>query len=224
MRTLLLASAAALMLTGVPTALVAQDSAPETPAADSYTLTAEQQAIFDAWASERQSEYLALDAAQQTYFWTLTPSQQDAWWVLTPAQRTQVVAMTPAARASAWASIENQIRAGANASDTSVAARTEGEVPAPAQSAAEANAQTADRPATTTVVPGDADTPTRVVRNDPGNLTSPPASALNKTYPVCTRQIQDSCQNPGEGGAPGRSRALGYWPGEPASERSDRGG
>ena len=65
---------------------------------------------------------------------------------------------------------------------------------------------------------------TTVVTEHPGNLAPPPASAMNKTYPVCTRTLQDSCQNPGEGGAPGRSRALGYWPGEPASERTDRGG
>jgi len=38
-------------------------------------------------------------------------------------------------------------------------------------------------------------------------LPPPPAATMNKTYPVCTRQMQDNCQNPGEGGAPGRSRA-----------------
>ena len=30
-----------------------------------------------------------------------------------------------------------------------------------------------------------------------GALTAPPAEAMNKTYPVCTRKIQDSCRNPG---------------------------
>ncbi len=30
-----------------------------------------------------------------------------------------------------------------------------------------------------------------------GALAPPPPSAFNKTYPVCTRQIQDSCRNPG---------------------------
>jgi hypothetical protein len=44
-----------------------------------------------------------------------------------------------------------------------------------------------------------------------GALAPPPAEALNKTYPVCTRKLQDNCQNPGEGGAPGRSRAIGYY-------------
>ncbi len=106
------------------------------------------------------------------------------------------------------------------------------------QTADEANAQAQPAPSTTTVVPTPAvpaqttvtTTPaqpaqTTVVTNHPGNLTPPPASALNKTYPVCTSRLQDDCQNPGEGGAPGRSRALGYWPGEPASERdTDQGG
>jgi len=93
------------------------------------------------------------------------------------------------------------------------------------QTADEANAQAQPAPRTTTVVT----TPTQparttVVTNNPGNLTPPPASAMNKSYPLCSHGVQDNCQNPGEGGAPGRSRALGYWPGEPASERTDRGG
>ena len=105
------------------------------------------------------------------------------------------------------------------------------------QTADQANAQNRPAPATTTVVTTPAvpaqttvtTTPaqpgqTTIVTNNPGNLTPPPASAMNKVYPVCTRKLQDSCQNPGEGGAPGRSRALGYWPGEPASSRTDRGG
>jgi hypothetical protein len=41
-----------------------------------------------------------------------------------------------------------------------------------------------------------------------GALTAPPAEAMNKTYPVCTAKLQDNCQNRGEGGAPGRSRAA----------------
>lgn len=76
-----------------------------------------------------------------------------------------------------------------------------------------------ERPASTTVVQ-DPGTPavTDVTRNSPGNLTAPPPESLNKSYPVCRRGQTDNCQNPGEGGAPGRSRALPYWPGRPASE------
>ena len=105
------------------------------------------------------------------------------------------------------------------------------------QTADQANAQAQPAPRTTTVITTPAvparttvtTTPaqpaqTTVTTTNPGNLTSPPTTALNKTYPVCTRTLQDNCQNPGEGGAPGRSRALGYWPGEPASQATDRGG
>ena len=89
---------------------------------------------------------------------------------------------------------------------------------ASAQGAAQANTQARVPPATTTVTPGGPEGAV-ITTNNPGNLTPPPASAMNKTYPVCTRGMTDNCQNAGEGGAPGRSRALNYWPGEPASDR-----
>jgi hypothetical protein len=89
--------------------------------------------------------------------------------------------------------------------------------PAP-KSADQANAENPPAPPTTTVEPDAASGAGAVVTTFPGNDTGPPASALNKHYPVCSRTIQDDCQNPGEGGAPGRSRALKYWPGKPASE------
>lgn len=89
-----------------------------------------------------------------------------------------------------------------------------------AQSANQANAQAQPAPPTTTVTTTPAmparttvtTTPatpaqTTIATNNPGNLSAPPASAMNKTYPPCTRTLQDNCQNPGEGGAPGRSRA-----------------
>ena len=113
------------------------------------------------------------------------------------------------------------------------------------QSANEANAANQPAPATTTVITEPAEpaettvitTPTEttvitepaepaqttIVTDNPGNLTAPPLASLNKSYPVCRGAVQDSCQTPGEGGAPGRSRALPYWPGEPASE-TDVGG
>ena len=166
--------------------------------------------------------YNSLDAAHQGYFWSLTPRQMEGYWVLTADQRAQVFAMEPAARANAWTSIEAQLAAGANNSATSVAARTGGPVP---QTADAANAAARPAPPSTTVI-ADANpaTPDAVVSSNPGNLAPPPAQALNKSYPICRGAVQDSCQNPGEGGAPGRSRALSYWPGEPASERSDSGG
>jgi hypothetical protein len=35
-----------------------------------------------------------------------------------------------------------------------------------------------------------------------GALTPAPAEAMGKAYPLCTRQLQDSCVNPGEAVAP----------------------
>lgn len=58
----------------------------------------------------------------------------------------------------------------------------------------------ADTPAAAALPPG---APT-VIDN---TLPPPPASAMNKSYPPCTRMLRDNCQNPGEGGAPGRDRA-----------------
>jgi hypothetical protein len=207
-----MAGAATIGILAAPAVLSAQDTDAEIGVAADVELSAEQQVIYDAWPPDRRADYDALEPEYQTYFWTLTPRQRDAYWVLSPEQRAQIMDMTPQARANAWTSIEAQLAAGANHSETSVAARTGGDLPAP-RTAAQANAQADPPPATVTSGAG------AVVTNYPGNLTAPPPSALNKTYPVCSRTLQDSCQNPGEGGAPGRSRALPYWPGEPASER-----
>lgn len=40
--------------------------------------------------------------------------------------------------------------------------------------------------------------------------TLAPAQDAPRDYPICTHPGQDSCQNPGEGGAPGHSRASDY--------------
>lgn len=82
------------------------------------------------------------------------------------------------------------------------------------------NGQSLPAPATTTtVLSADPGTSDAVVTNYPGNMSAVPPADLSKHYPVCTARLQDNCQNPGEGGAPGRSRALSYWPGRPASEQ-----
>jgi hypothetical protein len=192
MRKMILTGAAALALVSLPT------FAQEADADVTVTLTAEQQAVYDAWTAEERAAFDLWPAQHRTYFWTLPPDRQHAYRYLTEDQRMQIDAMNLTQRDAAWKSIDAQIAAGANNSDTSVAARTGGTVPAPAQSANAA--------------------PTVVTRNIPGNLTPPPASAMNKTYPVCRGNVRDNCQNPGEGGAPGKSRALSYWPGKPASE------
>jgi hypothetical protein len=79
--------------------------------------------------------------------------------------------------------------------------------PAP-DTANEANADVPPLPTTEEVIPADEPgEPDTLVTTHHGNLAPPPATALNKTYPVCTRSLQDSCRNPGEG--EGQDTALG---------------
>lgn len=86
-------------------------------------------------------------------------------------------------------------------------------------SADELNRKSAPAPMNTTVVPSpDSATPDAVVTNLPGNIVSVPPTDMAKNYPLCSATVRDSCRNRGEGGAPGRSRALKHWPGKPASE------
>ena len=73
-------------------------------------------------------------------------------------------------------------------------------VAAPVETADEANAEATPLPITEQVIPAaEPDEPDTVVTTHHGNLTPPPATALNKTYPLCTRTLQDNCRNPGEG-------------------------
>lgn len=71
--------------------------------------------------------------------------------------------------------------------------------PAP-ETADEANAEAPPLPTTEEVIPADQPgEPDTLVTTHHGNLQPPPATALNKNYPLCTRELQDDCRNPGEG-------------------------
>lgn len=90
---------------------------------------------------------------------------------------------------------------------TTAQASTRTEAP---QSAAEANARIVPGPPTTETVRGaDSRTPDTIITTYPGNLAAPPASAMNKSYPVCTATLRDNCQNRAEARAQSRSRAPG---------------
>jgi hypothetical protein len=68
------------------------------------------------------------------------------------------------------------------------------------ETANQANADAPPLPTTEEVIPGDTPSePDRLVTTHHGNMQPPPATALNKTYPVCTRDLQDDCRNRGEG-------------------------
>lgn len=83
----------------------------------------------------------------------------------------------------------------------------------------ELNRQSAPAPMNTRIMRSpDPSMPDAIITSHPGNMVAVPPTDMYKAYPVCSATVQDSCQNRGEGGAPGRSRALKHWPGKPASE------
>lgn len=198
MRKLLLNGAAVFALAAAPTAVFAQGSmatdtsgaaVPSQATAEAPVLTAEQQATYDAWAADLQSDYDAWPNEYKVYYWTLTPQQQKGYWALTPDQRGRIYDMTPEQRKLAWQSVVQQM-AGQTPTTPPGQANPPGKgmptkgVPAP---------QTASQDVPP-AMPAD-----ESYQGGPykGALTPPPASAMNKDYPVCSKDIQDSCRNPG---------------------------
>lgn len=192
MRRLLLGSMTALALVASPLVVHAQGNPPpppppaDAPSAD-YSMTAEQQASFDAWTAEEQANYAALEAAQKQYFWTLPPDRQRGYWMLSPDQRTQIYNMTPEQRELAWKSVSAQL-AGM----------------APATPATQANPPGQGMPTDTVPEPKSAAEPVppsmpadESYQGGPykGALTPPPPAA--KDYPVCSKTVKDGCRNPG---------------------------
>jgi hypothetical protein len=211
MRNLFLASAAALALACGAAAVSGQS----TPAGSAITST--QKATYDSWPADKKATYDKWPTEYQAYFWSLSAKQQTGWFALTDAQRKQVYDMPPASRAAAWASIEQQMAGGGSPAPSTVPATPPVAPDAAAappmdndQASAPAQIQANPRgegPATDTAPdPATADTPVApAMPADPsyqagpykGALTAPPADAMNKTYPVCTRKLQDNCRNRG---------------------------
>jgi membrane peptidoglycan carboxypeptidase len=206
MRKFLLASSAMLVMAAA-SGLQAQDRSttsamPSGSSAtmQSSTMSPDQRTMHDAWPPERQAEYRTLPADQQGWFWGLTPEQQTGYWAMTPDQRGMIYRMSPEQQAKAWDSVRAQMAGQMpmtppdQANPPGMGMPTTG-VPNPSSAA---QAVPPAMPADTSYQGG----PYK------GAMTPPPADAMDKSYPVCTRQITDSCQNPGEGGAKGRSRAA----------------
>lgn len=198
MRGILLAGAGALALLSGASIVTAQT--PESPAAAATpsAMTAEQKVAYDGWPADRKAAYDGWPADYQAYYWSLTANQQTGWWRLSPEQRQQVMGMDASQRSAAWVSIEAQLQgapppaaadAGASAPEQ-LQANPRGEGPA---------AVTPPNPATanTPVPPAQPADPNYQGGPYKGALTPPPPEAQNKTYPVCTRKLQDSCRNPG---------------------------
>ncbi len=160
------------------------------PAATSaaITLKPDQQSQYDSWTDQQRADYDAWPVEYQNYYWTLTPDQQEGYWALTPDQREQIYKLAPAQREQAWQSVVQQLK-GAGATVQT-----------------QANPQGPGTPTSGVPAPQDADQAVPpAMPADPGYqggpykgaLTAPPASATTKDYPVCTKEIQDSCRNPG---------------------------
>lgn len=210
MRKYLLAGAAALSFLGMSGAIGAQGTTGEMPAAleappppaapsDSGTpparpispasMSAEQKAMYDSWPAAQRADYDSWSPEYQAYYWSLTDPQRKGYWALTPDQRGQIYKMTPEQQAIAWNSISQQL-AGQTPTTPPTQANPPGEgmpttgVPDPQF------AQQAVRPA----MPAD-----QGYQGGPykGALTPPPATAMDKTYPVCSKKVTDNCRNRG---------------------------
>lgn len=163
-----------------PTTTAPSDAAASAATSGTTALKPEQQSQYDSWPAQRRSDYDAWPTEHKNYYWTLTPDQQEGYWVLTPDQREQIYNLAPEQREQAWQSVVQQLRGAAPAAQTQANPQGAG-APAPQASGAVPSATVTD--------PGS--------QGGQGALTPPPASAMDKEYPVCTRQIQDSCRNPG---------------------------
>jgi len=216
MRNLFLTSAAALAIVCGGAAVSAQSATNVAPASPAMTST--QKSTYDAWPAAQKAAYDTWPAEYQAYFWSLTPSQQKGWFALTDAQRKQVYEMPPASRAQAWVSIEQQMAgatppsaSAAPPSATTAAPPDAAAAPPPGESdAAAAPEQIQANPTGSTEAvdpsPDPATAGSSVAPSMPadpsynagpykGALSAPPADAMNKTYPVCSRTLQDNCRN-----------------------------
>jgi len=155
----------------------------------SSTMTPDQKSMYDAWPAAQRADYDSWTPEYQAYYWSLTAPQQKGYWALTPDQRGQIYKMTPEQQAIAWNSISQQM-AGKTPTTPPAQANPPGEgmpttgVPDP---------QYADqtvRPA----MPAD-----QTYQGGPykGAMTPPPATAMNKDYPVCSKTVKDGCRNRG---------------------------
>jgi hypothetical protein len=193
MRNSIVAGVSALALAALPAVLAAQPMPDEgTVTAETgaaVALTPEQQVLYDAWPEAQRMDYDAWPAEYKSYYWSLTADQQQGYWALTPEQREQIYKMAPAQRELAWKSVVDQLK-GKTSEPAQVQANPKGPgtpttgIPAPQ------SAEQAVPPA----MPAD---PSYQAGPYKGALTPPPASAMNKEYPVCSKTVQDSCRNPG---------------------------
>lgn len=202
MKKLIMAGAAAMALTAMPT--MAQEMGMD---AEAYTMTEAQTSMYDGWPADRRASYDGWPMDVQEYYWTLTPEQVEGWWVLTDPQRMEIYNRTPQQRTAAWRSVLSQINSSASAATS---ARATGTAGTGTMGTTASTGTTGSMAATTS---GNM----RFVRSEVVQTTPTPRTP-NSEYPPCRGDMQDSCVNPREAGLDYGNRPLGYWPGRPASE------
>ncbi|MYL98265.1 hypothetical protein GR702_10860 [Novosphingobium sp. FGD1] len=198
MHKLLLAGSAAVALMATPGAyaqntreLPAQTTNTGSPAPSSSApvLTSEQKAIHDAWTAQQKADYAAWPNDYKVYYWTLNAEQQEGYWALTADQRGQIYKMTPEQRQMAWNSVVQQMNGQTPATPAGQANPPGQGVP----TAGVPDPQTASQ-AARPAMPADEN-----YQGGPykGALTPPPATAMDKTYPKCSKTVTDGCVNRG---------------------------
>lgn len=190
MRNLLMSAASAIALLCAAGPLAAQTE-PTPSAAAAATLTSAQKMDYETWAPDQRASFDAWPLDYQAYYWTLSPNQMHGWWKLTAAQRTQIMVMTPDQRTSSWTSIEAQLAGQAASAVPPVSANPVGSADMPSDTAP--NPETAATPVPP-AMPADSSYQATPYK---GALTAPPAEAMNKVYPLCTKTVRDSCRNRG---------------------------
>ncbi|WP_395327169.1 hypothetical protein WBP06_10265 [Novosphingobium sp. BL-8H] len=200
MVTKLLAGVAALSLAALSGPILAQstmgdtDPAPEAPPSpaapsDSGAMTADQKATYDSWPADMKADYDSWTPEYKAYFWNLTGEQQRGYWALTPDQRGQIYKMSPEQQQVAWNAVAQQLN-GQKPTTPAAQANPPGEgmpttgVPDPKMAAQ----------SVPPAMPADEN-----YQGGPykGALTPPPATAMNKTYPKCSKTVTDNCRNRG---------------------------
>ena len=191
MHKLLFTAVSALGLACAAAPLTAQTAAmPAMPGM--AAMSADQTTSYNGWEAAQRTAYDAWPVDYQTYYWTLSPTQMRGWWILNDTQRKQIFDMTPAQRASMWTSIEGQMIAGSAGPSGAapVQANPVGSDAAPTMAPDPATADTAVAP----TMPAD---PSYQAGPYKGAMSAPPAEAMNKVYPLCTKTLRDSCRNRG---------------------------
>lgn len=194
MRTLFLAGAA--VLSSFAAAPLLAQSTPVASATTVYVMTPDQKTMYDTWPSAQRVAYDAWPSDYRTYYWTLNPAQQTGYWKFTDDQRGMVYRMTPEQRVLAWQAVQAQMNGQVPATPMTQANPPGEGMPTTGVPNPSAAAQSVP-PA----MPADA-----TYQGGPykGALTPAPADAMDKTYPVCSASVQDSCVNRSESGMAAR--------------------